>query len=142
MTALYADRDFLWLGFREKGVQRLRLRDMAPAEDKDADSFNADKDARHRWVRKFVRLSDGSLYAATNGGGLRLVTATTTAPKDKRKKKKEKPADAAAVDFPAVPVMNMKALNAMAARLKPAGEVKPAARSSRSPPPSSGRTTG
>ena len=63
VTALYLDGDSLWLGFREKGVQRLRLRDMAPVDDKDAETFNADKDARHRWVRKFVRLSDGSLLS-------------------------------------------------------------------------------
>lgn len=124
VTALYLDGDSLWLGFREKGVQRLRLRDMAPVEDKDAESFNADKDARHRWVRKFVRLSDGSLYAATNGGGLRLVTATTSAPKEKGKKKKEKNPAAVAADFPVLPPADEKAVAAMAARLKPAREVK------------------
>lgn len=73
VTALLPDGEFLWVGYREKGVQKLRKKDMQPVGDPAVSAFNSAKDARSLWVRRLLKLPNGDLLAATNGGGLRHV---------------------------------------------------------------------
>ena len=71
-TALYPCEQGLWAGYREQGVQLLDPDTLAPKPTQPGD-FNKAKDPRAKWVRQFVRLPGGALYAATYGGGIRKI---------------------------------------------------------------------
>ncbi len=71
VTALYPSSEGLWVGYRQQGVQLLDAQTLAPK--KAVSGFNNVRNARAKWVRQFVRLPKGALYAVTYGGGLRYV---------------------------------------------------------------------
>lgn len=73
VTSIFPDGEYVWVGFRQKGVQKLHSDTMLPVADAAVNKFN--KGARRAlWVRSFLKCRDGRLYAATYGGGLRFLT--------------------------------------------------------------------
>lgn len=74
VTALYACPEGIWTGFREQGAVLLDP-DTMRIKDK-ATHLNQSNNARAKWVRRFVTLPSGDIYAATNGGGMQYVGKT------------------------------------------------------------------
>ena len=72
VTAIFPDGEFIWVGFRQKGVQKLRSDTMQPVDDAVVKQFNKGE-RRSLWVRSFLKCKDGRLFASTYGGGLRFI---------------------------------------------------------------------
>lgn len=114
VTAVFSDGKSIWIGFREQGIQCLDLKTLTPQDSSSAKQFNSAKGPRARWVRRFVKLPDGELYAATYGGGLRFVTKLASV----ERKEAQQPSSPTAgeVKFPVPPpVPDAKSLSAMLA---------------------------
>ncbi len=115
VTAVFPDGQNLWVGFREQGVQCLDLKTLSPQDSSAAKRFNTEKDIRSRWVRRFIKLPNGELYAATYGGGLRYVAQTL--PLERKEARRTSAPVACEVKFPVPPsVPDEKALSAMLAK--------------------------
>lgn len=66
VTALFPSSEGVWVGFRQQGAALLDDRTMKLKKR----VLHTHPNVRARWVRAFVALPDGRLFAATNGGGL------------------------------------------------------------------------
>lgn len=66
VTALFPTPDGIWVGFRQQGAALVDARTMKMKKR----ALHSHPNVRARWVRAFVALPGGRLYAATNGGGL------------------------------------------------------------------------
>lgn len=66
VTALFPSSEGVWVGFRQQGAALLDDRSMKVKKR----VLQTHPNVRARWVRAFVALPDGRLFAATNGGGL------------------------------------------------------------------------
>lgn len=66
VTELFPSSEWVWVGFRQQGAVLLDDRTMKVKKR----VLHTHPNVRARWVRAFVALPDGRLFAATNGGGL------------------------------------------------------------------------
>lgn len=78
VTALHACPEGIWLGFREQGAVLLDA-DTMQIKGK-AEQLNKSKNPRAKWIKNFVTLPSGDIYAATNGGGMQYVGRTEARP--------------------------------------------------------------
>lgn len=72
VTALLPCREGLWVGFRKEGAVLVDPVEMKVVRK----SPGQRRSARAGWVRNFVALPNGEVYACTNGGGLQKVGET------------------------------------------------------------------
>lgn len=80
VTAIFPDGDNIWVGFREKGIQKINATTLEPRQDAHTERFNK-ASRRELWIRSFMKRRNGQLYAATYGGGLRYITTLTPSSK-------------------------------------------------------------
>ncbi len=83
VTALHATPEGIWVGLRKKGAVLLNPADMSIVQR----SLDKQKNMRARWVREFITLPQGDVYAATYGGGLLKVGVTKKIPVLKKKRR-------------------------------------------------------
>ena len=72
VTALLPCREGLWVGFRKEGAALVDPAGMKVIKR----SLDRQRNGRAKWVRSFVVLPGGDVYACTNGGGLQKVGET------------------------------------------------------------------
>lgn len=75
VTALHACPEGIWVGFREQGAVLLDA-DTMQIKGK-AEHLHKSENPRAKWIKSFVTLPSGDIYAATNGGGMQYVGRTT-----------------------------------------------------------------
>lgn len=75
VTALHPCPEGIWVGFREQGAVLLDT-DTMQIKGK-AEQLNKSENPRSKWIKSFVTLPSGDIYAATNGGGMQYVGKTT-----------------------------------------------------------------